>query len=159
MVSTENITFIECDFNNATHLDTLVELVNEYIADDMGGGKPISGLQKLKLVDGLNNHPAKYIVFAAVNDKAVGLAICFELFSTFTQKKTINIHDLIVKSDYRKDGIGSGLLKQIAFIAEERNCSKITLEVREDNFPAQMLYIQQGYKPCNPNMLFWTKFL
>lgn len=159
MAPTKPITYIECDFNNAAHLDALVELLNEYIQDDMGGGEPIVGFQKLRLVDGLNKHPAKYIVFATIENEAVGLAVCFEMFSTFAQKPTINIHDLIVKKEYRKEGVGSGLIDQITFIAKEKKCSKITLEVREDNFPAQMLYIEKDFKPCNPNMLFWQKML
>ncbi|MFW5851415.1 MAG: GNAT family N-acetyltransferase [Bacteroidota bacterium] len=159
MEQSKPITFVECDFNNAAHLDALVMLVNEYIQDDMGGGEIVEGFQKLKLVDGLNNHPAKYIIFAIVENQAVGLAICFEMFSTFAQKPTINIHDLIVKKEFRNHGIGTGLLQQIAFFATEKKCSKITLEVREDNTIAHILYIQQGFKPCNPNMLFWQKKL
>lgn len=152
-----NMSFEECNFNDPVHLENLVELINEYILDDMGGGIPVTGLQKLRLVDGLNNHPKKYIVFAVCEDVYVGLVVCFELFSTFTVKKLINIHDIIVRKEYRRKKIGTALLQHVEEYARSIQCSAISLEVREDNTAAQILYIEEGFKPCEPNMLFWKK--
>jgi len=47
--------FIEhISFNNPDHLNVLVELINYYKADKMGGGSKIKGVKALHLVDGLN---------------------------------------------------------------------------------------------------------
>jgi GNAT superfamily N-acetyltransferase len=154
-----SIQFVQCNFNDPIHLENLITLINEYILDDMGGGIPITGLQKLRLVDGLNSHPATYIVFALANDDFVGLAICFELFSTFNVRKCINIHDFIVRKEFRRKKIGTALMMHIHEYAISKGCSSITLEVRHDNTAAQMLYIEEGFKPCEPNMLFWKKIL
>lgn len=159
MTRLHNVSIIDCNFNDALHLEALVDLLNEYILDDIEGGKKIDGFNKLYLVDGLNNHPAKYIYFAEYNSELIGLAVCFEQFSTFTQKPIINIHDLIVKKEFRQKGVATMILKKIEEKATEIKCSKITLEVRYDNTPAQIVYIEQGFKPCNPNMLFWQKVL
>ena len=151
------IDFEECSFNNSVHLEHLASLINEYILDDMGGGEPLSALEQLRMVDGLNNHPAKYVVFVLVNNECAGLAVCFEFFSTFKAKPSLNIHDVFVRKPYRRKGVGAALLKHICSYAAEKKCASVTLEVREDNTGAQMLYIEEGFKPCDPNMLFWKK--
>lgn len=155
----ENLEIRMCNYSSKNDLDAVVDLVNIYIRDNMGGGAPINGLKKLKLIDGLNTHPSSIVLLAVHNDSYVGLAICFETFATFSVKKCINIHDLIVPPEYRELGIGKKLMKKIMEIAEERDCSKVTLEVREDNYKAQMLYNSYGFGECNPPMKFWVKHI
>jgi ribosomal protein S18 acetylase RimI-like enzyme len=43
--------------------------------------------------------------------------------------------------------------------ADEIDCSKITLEVRENNHRAQKLYKNLGFENCQPKMFFWVKEL
>jgi ribosomal protein S18 acetylase RimI-like enzyme len=137
----------------------LAALINQYIADPMGGGKPLTPLQQLRLVDGLANHPASFVLFVLTDNQIVGLATCFVNFSTFKARPYINIHDLIIDKDFRGKGLGRNLLQQIESIAKERKYCKITLEVREDNFAAKDLYTEMGFKDTRPMMHFWTKEL
>jgi ribosomal protein S18 acetylase RimI-like enzyme len=51
------------------------------------------------------------------------------------------------------------LMNEISKKAEELKCSKITLEVREDNYQAQNLYKKMGFDDSEPKMLFWSKYL
>ncbi|MBK8806781.1 MAG: GNAT family N-acetyltransferase [Bacteroidales bacterium] len=148
-----------CNFNMKNDLDAVVDLLNVYIKDEMGGGTPIEGLSKLRLVDGLNNHPTALVLLAGINNVYMGLAVCFVNYSTFMVRKSLNIHDFIVHPKYRERGVGKALMSRIVEIATERNCGKITLEVREDNFKAQMLYNSLGFGECVPPMKFWTKTL
>jgi GNAT superfamily N-acetyltransferase len=55
------------------------------------------------------------VIFALVDGKPVGLAICLEGFSTFSCKPLLNIHDIVVLSEYR----GRGLSKKLLSKAEE----------------------------------------
>ncbi len=153
------LSFCYCDFSNEEHCTQLARLINHYIADPMGGGTPLTPLQQLRMVDGLANHPASFVLLASVNHQIIGLATCFLNFSTFKAKPYINIHDLIVDRPYRGKGYGCLILQQIEVIARERKCCKITLEVREDNFPARTLYREQGFKAVYPPMFFWSKEL
>jgi len=152
-----NITFAFCNFSDEEHCHKLTALINQYITDPMGGGTKLTARQQLRLVDGLINHPSCFVLFALVNQQIVGLATCFINFSTFKAKSYINIHDLIIQSDFRGNGFGRRLLQQIESIAKERKYCKITLEVREDNYTAQNLYKEQGFKDGIPAMHFWTK--
>lgn len=154
-----NITFAFCDFSDKEHSHKLTALINQYIADPMGGGKKLTARQLLRLVDGLANHQSCFVLFALVDQQIVGLATCFINFSTFRAKSYINIHDLIIQNDFRGKGLGRRLLQQIESIAKERKYCKITLEVREDNTAAQRLYTKLGFKDAEPKMHFWTKGL
>lgn len=153
------IEFEFCDFENPKHLKVLAELINHYMADNMGDAEPLNKLQQLRLVDGLANHPTAEVLFAVSDCKAIGLATCFVNFSTFKVKPYLYIHDIIVLNEYRGKGIGKALMQRLIEISDERNYCKITLEVREDNSIAQSLYKSMGFDECSPKMLFWTKHI
>lgn len=152
-----DIEIMECDFSNTDCLNAIGNLMNTYIQDSMGGGNPLSGMEKLRLVDSLNEHPTSIVLLARVDNVFCGLLIAFENFSTFTVKPMINIHDLIVLPELRNSGIGHKLLDSIIEIAEKRGCSRITLEVRNDNINAQYLYKKMGFGETEPPMHYWRK--
>lgn len=154
-----DIEIMECDFSNTDCLNAIGNLMNAYIQDNMGGGNPLSNMEKLRLVDSLNQHPMSIVLLACIGDIFCGLLIAFENFSTFTVKPMINIHDLIVLPELRNLGIGHKLLDSIIEIAEKRGCSRITLEVRNDNINAQYLYRKKGFEEPDPPMFYWRKNL
>jgi ribosomal protein S18 acetylase RimI-like enzyme len=148
-----------CDYSNPEHLQAIASLINVYIDDEMGGGKPLTKLEQLRLVEGLNKHP-KSIVFLAETDGAfVGLLTAFENFSTFTVQPMVNIHDVIVLKEHRGKGIGRQLMNALIKEAESRGSSRITLEVRTDNFSAQSLYKSLDFEDTEPPMFYWRKYL
>lgn len=159
-LTTADIEFEFCDFNNPDHLNRFAELINLYMTDPMGGcTEPLNKLQQLRMVDGLNNHPKAFVLFIIYRNEVAGLATCFENFSTFKAKPYINLHDLIVDSKFRGKGFGKMLVEEVLSIAKERKCCKVTLEVREDNYTAQTLYIDLGFSDTKPKMHFWTKII
>jgi ribosomal protein S18 acetylase RimI-like enzyme len=155
----KKIKIIECDFKNPDHTNALVDLLNHYIMDKMGGAVPLDEKQGQVLVKGLENHPSKLILFAGLEDDMIGLAVCFINFATFSAKPFINIHDIVVLDQYRNAGVGRTLMQGIHRTAASIGCSKITLEVREDNQNARHLYQSLGYRECTPKMYFWEKRL
>ena len=155
----KEVQIIDCDFTNTLHTSALVRLLNHYIMDKMGSAMPLDQEQGRKLVEGLENHPSKLILFAALEENMIGLAVCFVNFATFTVKPFINIHDIVVLEKYRNAGVGRRLMEGIQQAAASLGCSKITLEVREDNHNAQYLYQSLGYRECTPKMHFWEKRL
>ncbi len=74
-----------------------------------------------------------YLV-AKLNDEIVGFA---GIKNVINQADVMNI---VVKKDFRNQGIGSLLLKKLIELAKERNISTLTLEVMEENYPAIHLY-------------------
>jgi ribosomal protein S18 acetylase RimI-like enzyme len=153
------VKIISCDFENPAHCDALVRLMNEYITDKMGGGEPYSETQKKSLVEGLKNHPSKLVMFAVHEDRYIGLINSFMNFATFTVKPFINIHDVIVTGDWRNKGIGRKMIEAVIQKATEAGCSKVTLEVREDNENAKYLYNTLGFYDAEPRQYYWQKYL
>lgn len=57
----------------------------------------------------------------------------------------IDIHNVAVHSDFRRRGLGRRLLERVVLEARRRASSRITLEVRKSNLPAQKLYESTGF--------------
>ncbi len=155
----DTLEIISCDFNNPAHCEALISLMNEYIMDKMGGGDPYTDAQKIKLVEGLRDHPTALVLFAVADGRFIGLVNCFINFATFTVKPFINIHDVIVTTEWRGKGVGRKMLDHVIQVGRERGCSKITLEVREDNGNARALYNSLGFHDADPQQFYWAKYM
>jgi ribosomal protein S18 acetylase RimI-like enzyme len=97
------------------------------------------------------------VLLAVQQDVFCGLLVAFENFSTFTVQPMINIHDVIVHSEFRGQGIGRQLMTALVAEAGQRQCSRVTLEVRQDNQSAQKLYRSLGFTDTEPPMFYWRK--
>lgn len=158
-MTTPTTTIQPFDLGNETHQTIIASLINGYIADEMGGGDLLDAEQQTALVDGLKNHPKAVALFAETDGKPSGLIVAFENFSTFSVQPMLNIHDVFVVPDCRGLGIGRLLMNAIIAEASRRKCSRITLEVRHDNIPAQKLYQSLNFHDTEPPMYFWRKYL
>jgi ribosomal protein S18 acetylase RimI-like enzyme len=148
-----------CDYSDDDDLHAIGSLINAYIEDEMGGGEPLNQLQRLRLSDALQQHPKSIVLLACMENVRCGILIAFENFSTFTVCPMINVHDLFVLKAYRGNSIGRTLLESAVTVARQRGCSRITLEVREDNPVAQRLYKSIGFEATVPGMYYWRKYL
>lgn len=148
-----------CDYTNITHQQAIADLISAYIADEMGGGTVLNQSKKVALVDALKNHPTAIVLLAISGDVYCGLLVAFENVATFAVSPMINIHDLIVLPGFRGRGVGRKLLEKIASAGKERNCCRLTLEVRKDNVVAQKLYKSEGFDDTDPPMFYWRKQL
>ncbi len=158
------IEIIKADLSKQYHTEALIQLMSEYALDAMGGGQDLSELAKNNLVAELSKRSSVHVIIAFVDRIPAGLAICFEGFSTFACKPLLNIHDLIVSSHYRGQGLSKLILQRVEAIACDLGCCKITLEVLEGNHAAKAAYKSFGFSgyELNPQMghaLFWEKKL
>lgn len=159
-----NIEIIKADYVNKKHAKEITALMNAYAADPMGGGKPLSQQVKNNLAQELSKRPHAFSIISYVDSMAVGLFTCFELFSTFSCKPLINIHDVVVLKEYRGKGLSHKMLKKVEEIAISKGCCKLTLEVLEGNKVAQSSYKKLGFSdyelaPKMGRALFWQKIL
>jgi ribosomal protein S18 acetylase RimI-like enzyme len=133
--------------------------MNEYISCEMGEGILYTDEQKKLLVEGLRQHPSTLILLARVGKEYVGLLTSYVNFATFTVKPFVNIHDVIVTQPWRNKGVGRRLLEGVIGEAARRGCSKVTLEVREDNHNARYLYSSLGFADAKPRQNYWTRYI
>jgi ribosomal protein S18 acetylase RimI-like enzyme len=147
----------EADLESDSDRDATATLLDRYSRDPMGQGQPLEPRTLEAAIHGLRTHPTSLVFLAFYDDQPVGLAICFQGFSTFAGQKLINIHDLVVHPDFRRQGVAQQLLDAVEVRAAELGCCKLTLEVRCDNVAAQSLYLRRGFAPDEPTYEFWKK--
>ncbi len=158
---TTPIQIIEADYDDPRHLRDLSAMLNAYAQDPMGGGKPLDEEVLDRVRSGLQSHPAAMTFLAyrgapeQDNALPVGIVNCFLGFSTFRGKPLINIHDLAVAPEARKQGVARLLLDAVKAKGEALGCCAISLEVRDDNPAAQKLYQSYGFHDDGVPHRFW----
>lgn len=142
--------------------DLVVELLNGYAIDPMGGGEALSEYTQQNLAQALAKIPTAFSVLAFFDGQPAGLINCFEGFSTFKCKPIINVHDVTVLPDFRGKGLSLKMMDKVEEVARERGACKMTLEVLEGNKVAQASYLKFGFSgyELDPKMgqaMFWEK--
>jgi len=136
---------VQADLFNSTETNDILRLLSSYAVDIMGGGEDLSDEVRKKLIPALQKRSGVFIFLAYHESTAIGLAICFEGFSTFYAQPLINIHDFVVEKNYRGQGIAKLLLQKIEQKANTIGACKLTLEVLEGNVRAQNVYKAFGF--------------
>ena len=139
---------ITADYANPSHAGALVSLLDAYARDPMGGGAGLSDFARENLVSALAARPnaLSLLAFEGNDERTpVGLANCFEGFSTFACKALLNVHDLVVLQSHRRLGIAQLLLAEVEAIAIQRGACKLTLEVLSGNAGAVRVYQRAGF--------------
>jgi ribosomal protein S18 acetylase RimI-like enzyme len=149
----------EADFEDRAHCAGIVEILNSYASDPVGGGAPLSDDTRTRLVPALRAHPTAVVLLALVDGRAAGVAVCFFGLSTFQARPLLNIHDLAVLPDFRGCGLGRALLVAVEDRALRRGCCKLTLEVQDDNQRARSLYRSFGFADPVVGVSAPTRFL
>ena len=167
MAASHVISVCRADYTNSVHATALVNLLDAYAQDPMGGGDPLSDFAKAHLVDELAKRPQAFSVLAfggAAGDQPVGLVNCIEGFSTFACKPLVNVHDVAVLAAYRGQRVAEKMLDLVEQIALERGACKLTLEVLQGNEGAIRLYHRFGFthyelNPSAGRAQFFQKWL
>ena len=147
--STHEPSFRSLDYRDAQDGRILVELLDAYATDPMGGGEPLGDEARAHLVERLAELPHAFSIVGELRDGAgavpVALANCFVTLSSFSARPVVNVHDLAVLDGYRGRGLGRGLLEAVEREARGRGARAITLEVLEGNRPARAAYERFGF--------------
>ena len=139
------VTVLQAQYANASHAQALVQLLDMYAQDPMGGSKALGDFAKQNLVAELARRSTAFSVLAFANGAPVGLVNCLEGFSTFACKPLVNVHDVAVAPAYRGQGIAKQMLQLVQRIAQQRGACKLTLEVLQGNAVAMRSYQQFGF--------------
>lgn len=87
----------------------------------------------------LGNTNSRYLVLRYENE-----IVCFGGIKIILDEATLM--DIVTKKNKRHQGFAKFVLNELLTIANEENCSSMTLEVRENNLPAIHLYEQFAFK-------------
>jgi GNAT superfamily N-acetyltransferase len=158
------VEIVSVDWSNPAHGEAVVDLLDLYARDPMGGGQALPDPVRAGLVPALRDRTGIHALLAFADDAAAGLVICMEGFSTFACKPLLNIHDLVVVPARRGQGIATRLLQACEQLARTKGCCKLTLEVLEGNTAARDVYARFGFaayqlKADLGRAMFWEKKL
>jgi len=92
------------------------------------------------------------VIIAEYQGDAVGYALFFHNFSTFTGRPGIYLEDLYIQPQFRGKGFGKSLLSYIAKLAVEKRCTRVEWSVLDWNEPSIQFYRSIGAKPMDE----WT---
>ena len=135
------------DYTDASEASEMVNLLNHYACDPMGGAKALPQKVQDTLVDELKKRPTFKSAIAWVDGSPAALVNFAEGFSTFAAKPLVNVHDLVVHADFRGQGLSHKLLEFVKQEAAALGCCKLTLEVLSENEIAKNSYAKFGFKP------------
>ena len=96
-----------------------------------------------------SDHPKAFALVCSIGDTPVGFALYFFNYSTWTGKFGLFLEDLYVSTEARGSGAGKALLKHLAQLAVENDCSRFEWNVLDWNEPAIQFYQSFGAKPQN----------
>ncbi|MCK9213294.1 MAG: GNAT family N-acetyltransferase [Rhodoferax sp.] len=148
MTAITSLTLCQADYTKPQHMRALLDLLDGYARDPMGGAEPLSDFAKTNLPQALAARPNLFSVLAfdaAAGGLPVGLVNCVEGFSTFVCQPLVNVHDVVVAASHRGQGVAQQMLGLVEQLARARGACKLTLEVLEGNTPAQKLYRRLGF--------------
>ncbi|MBC8026923.1 MAG: GNAT family N-acetyltransferase [Steroidobacteraceae bacterium] len=89
-------------------------------------------------------NPVICVLIAELNGEPAGFALYFFNFSTFVARQGLYLEDLFVRPAHRAHGIGRALLRELARIAQARNCGRMEWAVLDWNEPALGFYQTLG---------------
>ncbi len=135
------------DLSDSSQAEAFLDLLEHYASDPMGGGQGLGAYARQNLVTALQRVAGFHGCLAFVGGQAVGLVNCFAGFSTFAARPLLNIHDIVVRDEYRGRGVGQALLAWAEARAREIGCCKLTLEVLAHNRRAMRSYELAGFVP------------
>ncbi len=158
------IEIVEADLMLPEHAMTVIQLLDEYAHDPMGGGKALPPFVRANLVSELRKRDAAHAILAFFDGEPAGLVTCLEGFSTFACRPLLKVHDVIVSAEHRGRGLSKRMLEVAEAVALRLGCCKMTLEVLEGNVVAQAAYKSCGFASyeLDPRMgqaMFWEKKL
>lgn len=152
------------DYSDAHDARVLVQLLDAYAQDPMGGGEPLSDHTRESLATVLSTSGNAFSYVAEHGGEGVGLINCFTTVSTFAARPLVNVHDVYVAAQVRGQGVVDALFNAVEQEARARGACKITLEVLEGNARAQSAYRRLGFSgyaldDATGCALFWERKL
>ena len=93
--------------------------------------------------------PIANVILAYDGDKAVGLAVFCQRYSTFLGRQYLYLEDIFVVLSHRGSGIGRKLMEQAALLAQSLGSTMIEWAVLNWNEPAIKFYEHLGAKPVD----------
>ena len=92
------------------------------------------------------DRPQLYCAIAEWNGEAVGFAVWFANFSTFSGRHGIYLEDLFVRPSHRGKGLGKALLEWLSREAHRLGCGQVHLDSGLQRLDAHRFYERESFR-------------
>jgi GNAT superfamily N-acetyltransferase len=104
----------------------------------------VSGTEEALREHLFGDRPYAEVLLAHSPTEIIGYALFFTTYSTFLTRPGLWLEDLFVLSAYRRQGVGTALLKALVRLARDRDYGRIEWTVLDWNTPAIQFYERLG---------------
>ena len=118
---------------------TLLSLIDA-LADFEKLKRPTASARRRLIRDGFGRKRRFDTLLAFVDEKPVGYALFFETYSSFLSLPTLNLEDIFVLPEHRRQGVGLRLFLQCVREARKRGCGRMEWMVLDWNINAIRFY-------------------
>lgn len=87
------------------------------------------------------------VLIPEADGKPIGYALFFHNFSTFLGKSGLYLEDIYIQPAYRGRGYGKTVFREVARIAEERQCGRLEWVCLDWNQPSIDFYLGMDAEP------------
>lgn len=122
-------------------LGDLPEIV--YLASQMGYEVTAEGIKPV-LTHYINN-PDYYLLIAEKDGQVIGMAGFTVKYYLHREKPVLYVGSLVVKEEYRSQGVGKNLMERMELIARQRGCNSIQLNSNKRRVRAHKFYEKLGF--------------
>jgi GNAT superfamily N-acetyltransferase len=123
---------------NISDMPFVFNLIKELAIFEKAESELLNSVERLTN-DGFGNHP-KFVCFVAeLNNEIIGMALCYNRYSTW-KGPCLYLEDLIITKNHRGRGYGKQLLNFLITYAKNNNYPKIQWQVLNWNIDAIRFY-------------------
>jgi len=124
---------------NKNDLMSIIALIKELALYERAPEEVTISMEEM-LKDGYGDNPL-FFVFLAENEKhgVVGMAFWYFAYSTW-KGKCIYLEDIIVKNEFRRQGVGEKLFNEVIKAAKKHKAKRLMWQVLNWNTPAIEFY-------------------
>jgi GNAT superfamily N-acetyltransferase len=117
----------------------ILSLIKELATFEKAPGKVTNSVEQM------NQEKDLFRCFVAETEskEIVGMALYFFAYYTWVGK-SLYLEDIYIREQYRKNSIGTALLKKIFEVAREENCKRVRWQVLNWNQSAIQMYKKNG---------------
>ncbi len=119
----------------------------ENLLDEVGATEEI-------LYDSIFTRKKSEALIVEYDQKAIGYAIYFYNFSTFTGRPGLYVEDIYIIPEMRKRGFGKEIFIYLARVAQEQNCARMEWACLNWNEPSMQFYEKMGAFPMSDWIIY-----
>ena len=142
------------DLHLATTNDDLEAICKQMQPDEWGTDNEMTSYQPESLRKFLEQ--GGLLILAKDDEKIAGAALCYELPHP-AGDDSLYVHELDTHPDYRRQGVGTAIMRKIMEVAKERRLTEVWVGTETENTTADAFYRSLQPYEIEPSIIYAYK--